>query len=195
MSNAQKVTTTGQTILAQRISAAQTLANSGANAHQALNTLMLQNQKKQLAQAHYDKLGITAPNQAISLAMDAARPVNHSRTLARNINRNTGTPRPQYVAAHHIVARLAIDAHIARSCLFIWGIAINDADNGVYLPRFASSAVPSLPQALVHQTLHTGVYYLEVNLRLGRIRNQPAQDGRLTLRKIKQEILSGIFPY
>lgn len=195
MSKQTKGTATGQQILAQRIVAAQTLGNTGVNAHQALNTLMLQNQKKQQLKAHYDKLGHTCPNQVISLAMDAARPANHSRTLARNLNLNAGAPRPKHVAAHHIVARLAAKAYLARLCLYAWGIAINDADNGVYLPRYASSQVPSLPNAHAHPLIHTLIYYLEVNNRLSVLRNQSAQRGRLELRAIKQELIAGIFPF
>ncbi|WP_338848952.1 AHH domain-containing protein [Massilia sp. W12] len=184
-----------QQIQSLRIVANQTLANTGVNPYQTANTLMLQQQKKQLLQAHYDKLGQTCPNQAVSLAMDAARPANHSRILARNLNRNTGQTRPQYVAAHHIVARLAADARIARMCLYGWGIAINDADNGVYLPRYLSSNVPSLPLATAHSTIHTTIYYLAVNERLDRIQHLPTLVGRKELRKIRQEIISGIFPY
>lgn len=195
MSKQTKGTATGQQILAQRIVAAQTLGNTGVNAHQALNTLMLQNQKKQQLKAHYDKLGHTCPNQVISLAMDAARPANHSRTLARNLNLNAGAPRPKHVAAHHVVARLAGDARIARACLYAWGIAINDADNGVYLPRYLISQVPSLPTATAHSVLHTALYYLEVNSRLYLIKHHPSHDGRVELRRIKQEILAGTFPY
>lgn len=183
-----------QSILAQRIIAAQTLTPQGTNAHQALNTLLLQNQKKQMAQALYDQRGETCPQQVISLAMDAARPARHSRILARNLNLNSGLPRPQFVAAHHIVAQQAWQAYDARMCLFGWGIAINDADNGVYLPRYASSNVPSLPHALPHQSLHTDLYYLSVNITLKAADPLDSNDGRAALRTIKAELLNGTFP-
>ncbi len=190
-----KPVTAAQSILAQRIIAAQTLTPQGTNAHQALNTLLLQNQKKQMAQALYDQRGETCPQQVISLAMDAARPARHSRILARNLNLNSGLPRPQFVAAHHIVAQQAWQAKPARLCLFAWGIAINDADNGVYLPRFASSVVPGMPHASIHQSLHTDIYYAAVNIRLDKIRHFGTSVGRAELRLIKQELIAGIFPF
>jgi hypothetical protein len=46
---------------------------------------------------------------------------------------------------------------------------MNDADNGVYLPRFKSTVVASLPTAHKHSGLHTELYHLEVFARLRRV--------------------------
>lgn len=195
MSKEQDFTPEGQAILQQRIIAAQTLAGSGTNAHQALNTSRLMNSKIAQNRAYYDKRGQTLPASAVALMLDASRTANHSRTLARNINKSTGQVRPQDVAAHHIVASRDYRADQARRYLFAWGIAINDSDNGVYLPRYTSSIVPSMPNAIPHDRLHTTSYYLEVNLRLFAVRKQAVSIGRLALQTIKQELISGSFPY
>lgn len=195
MSKNLETTAEGQAILQQRIVAAQTLAGTGVNAHQALNSCQLINSKIKQNRAHYDKSGQTMPTTVAILIMDAARNANHSRTLARNINKATGTPRPQDVAAHHIVARVDYRAHEGRKYLYGWGIAINDIDNGLYLPRYAHSIVPSLPKAVVHQTLHTDIYYLAVNTRLAQIDPTKPDQGRKELRAIKKDLLNGSFPH
>lgn len=197
MSN--ETTDEGKEILQQRILAALSMPgpniNPTANAHGSLNQRIHTNSKIKQAKASYDAQGITCPTQVISLLIDANRKANHSRTLAKNINANTGVPRPQNVAAHHIVARLAWQANIARQCLFMCGIAMNDADNGVYLPRYAHSLVPSLPTAQIHSYLHTDTYYLEVNFRLDSVKHLGSTSLRQVLRAIKQDLLAGTFPY
>lgn len=187
-----------QPIAAQRVTAAMQVAQSGsgANAHELLNAYILQEEKKKVVKAYYDKLGQTMPASALVLATDAARNIRHSRALASNINKaNRGQTRPQGVDAHHIVACVDFRARDARICLFNWGIGINDADNGVYLPRYLSSRVPSLPLAPNHQGLHTDDYYFSVTMRLDAVKDDPASEGRLTLRSIKNELIAGTFPF
>jgi hypothetical protein len=53
-----------------------------------------------------------------------------------------GTDRPKNVCAHHVVASGDIRAEDSREVIFEFGIGINDADNGVYLPRFKNIAAP-----------------------------------------------------
>jgi hypothetical protein len=103
--------------------------------------------------------------------------------------------RPKGVAAHHIVSRKPALAHPAQMLLFAWGIGINDVDNGVYLPRFATTVVPSLPNASKHSKIHTGVYHLAVFGRLAEVRKQPSTVGREVLRGIKGELEADTFPY
>ena len=114
-----------------------------------------------------DKTGQTLPTTAIILAMDADRNIRHSRALASNINKaNRGQCRPQETDAHHIVGRLDFRATDSRTFLFMWGIGINDADNGVYLPRYARTKIANMLKAHHHQGLHTDDYYFNVEIRL-----------------------------
>jgi hypothetical protein len=69
--------------------------------------------------------------------------------------------RPAGSAAHHIVAGGAEAAAPARAVLERFGIGINDAANGVFLP--ASRAAPNAAGAAVHSTVHTRGYYQAVN--------------------------------
>lgn len=185
-------------IVEKRCAAARITAASGAgtNPIALLNDHILQEAKLKVCKAHYDKLGMSIPMSAIMLAMDADRNIRHSRTLATNINKaNKGQTRPDFTDAHHIVGRLDIRAVMARAILFNWGIAINDADNGVYLPRYLTTIVPSLPNATNHQGIHTDAYYVTVTTRLLPIKNDPVAAGRSALRQIKADLVAGTFTY
>jgi hypothetical protein len=82
-----------------------------------------------------------------------------SRVLAKNMEA-LGVTRPLDSAAHHIVAGSARAATAARAKLKALGIDINDAANGVFLPKNSQVANPS--GAAVHSTLHTRAYYQSV---------------------------------
>lgn len=141
--------------------------------------------------------GVTLPAGAQRLLADARRKdLRHSSILARNMAA-AGASRPAHAAAHHIVAHGDARAFPAQDLLFGWGIAINDADNGVYLPRFRSSVIDGAPHALKHATLHTGFYHLEVYARLVDIapEREHSESGRAALRGIKAELSAGTFPY
>ena len=128
------------------------------------------------------------------LQVDADRNIRHSRVLASNIFKaHPSYIRPDFVDAHHIVGRLNGDAAVARAYLFSWGIGINDADNGVFLPRYATTNIASMPNAQYHQGMHTFAYYLNVTLRLEAVRNEPVLSARLALREIKNELIAGTF--
>ncbi|GGA17108.1 AHH domain-containing protein [Dyella nitratireducens] len=126
----------------------------------------------------------------------------HSRLLHHNMT-EAGDVRPEAtakknVATHHIVASGDEEAAGSRELLFGWGIGINDADNGVYLPRYKKSEVPGLPNAVKHAGLHTTVYHYQVFRRLDRAAQVHATDdkvGRTALKTIKKELVAGIFPY
>ncbi len=79
-----------------------------------------------------------------------------SKELSKNLG---GTPKNE--AAHHIVAGNDGRAAEAREILKREGIPINDAVNGVNLPR--NTKVPNPQGAAVHSTLHTNDYYDKVN--------------------------------
>ncbi len=109
----------------------------------------------------------------------------------------SGQVRPDNVAAHHIVAAGDRRAVRSQNRLFGWHISINDTDNGVFLPRFKSTAVETLPNAIKHSGLHTEHYHLEVFARLSQVPRdfEHHERGRLVLRTIKQELIDGVFPF
>jgi len=132
---------------------------------------------------------------AQQLEDDAEREgANHRRTLDRNLKKD-GHLRAPNVCAHHIVASRHPDAYRSRLMLFRWGIGVNDADNGVYLPAFAVTPVPSLSKAIPHDQLHLSPrYYLRVEARLLAVdkTSQPAARG--ALRRMRGEMIAGSFP-
>lgn len=68
-----------------------------------------------------------------------------------------------------------------------FGIGINDAANGVFLP--ASRAAPNAAGGAVHSTLHTGAYYQTVNqMLLGATTRAEAE---AALAAVRQALLSG----
>ena len=90
-------------------------------------------------------------------------------------------------AAHHIVAGVAPAAQTARDILDHFGIDINSAANGVFLP--ASSKSPNPTGAAVHSTLHTGEYYTTVNNMLSQATS--AEDAIAILQAIASDLKSG----
>lgn len=161
------------------------------NAYERRNALLLE---RRLARVRYDN-GITLPAKAKKLRTDAARAVRHSRTLARNIKNATGEAKHVEADAHHIVAAGDKRAVRSRGFLFRWGIGINDADNGVYLPKKWSSQVPGLEDATAHEVIHTTDYHLAVTARLALTKPSNQANGRTTLKDIKFDILNNEFDY
>jgi RHS repeat-associated protein len=101
---------------------------------------------------------------------------------------SAGINRPSQTAAHHIVAGNDPRAAEARSILKREGIDINEAVNGVFLPK---NSKYEDPPAATHSTLHTNLYYETINSRL-----REAQPGKVTetLNVIGKELLNGTFP-
>lgn len=64
---------------------------------------------------------------------------------------------------------------------------INDADNGVFLPR--GSASPNPTGASVHSRIHTKNYYAHVNHLIGGARN--ASEARDVLSYLRGQLLGG----
>jgi hypothetical protein len=111
-----------------------------------------------------------------------------SSILGKNLEA-MGVVRPSNSAAHHIVAGSDRRAALARSILQREGIDINEAANGVFLPR--SSGVARPPRT-THSRVHTDLYYREVEQRL---RNAAPGTVRTELDRIANELLNGIFPF
>lgn len=168
-------------------------ANSGINGYELRNEILLEMEKDRV---RYENGRTLAGYSAARLFEDARRQSgNHRRTLARNLNADSGQARPTNVCAHHIVASKDSRADESREIIFKWGIGINDADNGVYLPRFKNIPVPSLPDAPLHGPIHTTRYYVAVAQRF--MFNEPTDTPscREVLRGIKEDLVDGSFPW
>ena len=109
-----------------------------------------------------------------------------SKVLGQNLEAAEVT-RPANSAAHHMVAGSDKRAAVSRQILKRAGIDINAAENGVFLPKSSAHAVPP---AITHSRIHTNVYYETLNTRLS-----ATTDVLQELKLIRQEILSGGFPY
>jgi hypothetical protein len=96
--------------------------------------------------------------------------MRYSRILARNIKNATGESEHAEADSHHLVAAQDKRAKRARTLLFRWGIGIDDADNGLYLPKTWASAVPGPEDATAHEIIHTTAYHPAVTFKLGTTR-------------------------
>lgn len=72
--------------------------------------------------------------------------------------------------------------------MFRWGIGINDADNGVFLPS-KKVGMPGFPNATRHKPYHDPEYHCEVYIRLQRGSNEAG--GRTELKGMKTDLLAG----
>jgi hypothetical protein len=98
------------------------------------------------------------------------------------------------VDSHHIVAQSDQRAKESRQRLFDWGIGINDADNGVYLPKRAG-LMPGTPDATAHSGIHTTRYHLAVFARLLVVDDDKTTLARSALRDMRDDMIAGVFPY
>lgn len=112
-----------------------------------------------------------------------------SRTLGRNIAKYF--VRRADTAAHHIVADGDPRAARAVAVLRRFGIDLNSADNGVFLPRFLRSANPDA--SAVHSLIHTAKYYAAVNALL--VEATSRDEARRILNAIATQLLLNQFPY
>ena len=117
---------------------------------------------------------------------DVRYSISDARILRRNML-EAGQIEPQYRnAAHHIVAGEAEKANEARSILYKFGIDINAAENGVFLP-----IEKGVSNASYHPSLHTSEYYSKVNTLLRGA--QSKQEVLWTLEYIRNELLNDSF--
>jgi len=134
-----------------------------------------------------------AAKEADQLAADAATAAElsdpSSKVLAQNMEQS-GIPRPVDSAAHHVVAGSARFADPARAVLQKFGIDINAADNGVFLPK--NIGVPNPDGSLVHSSLHTIQYYDRVNTLLAQATTR--QEALDALTYIRNRLLAGKLP-
>ncbi|HEX5749058.1 MAG TPA: SpvB/TcaC N-terminal domain-containing protein [Archangium sp.] len=135
---------------------------------------------------------INAPRAALSLTTRAgagaagSAVAPSSKALGAALEA-AGIVRPTQSAAHHIVAGSASSAAPARAVLQRFGIGINDAANGVFLPANRASA--NAAGAAVHSTVHTQAYYDAVN---GMLSQATTREQALeVLSAIRQALLTG----
>jgi RHS repeat-associated protein len=102
----------------------------------------------------------------------------------------SGVARPAETAAHHIVASTNKKAAPARQQLANFGIDINDASNGVFLPIKTASKNPT--GASVHTRIHTEDYYTYVNDLMAGARN--AREARDVLDHVRRQLQGGYWP-
>lgn len=160
------------------------------NSYQVRNQLLT---RKEKARVRY-RNGVTLPTSAEALLANAERrDYNHRRTLSRSIVQGTGQTRPKDVCAHHIVALHASAAARSRDVLFRCGVGINDVDNGVFLPRYASK-LPNHPDAPRHDPHHHPSYHAAVLDQLQFVDSGDTQACRATLKSLKMDILDGRLP-
>ncbi|MBI3229130.1 MAG: AHH domain-containing protein [Burkholderiales bacterium] len=142
------------------------------------------------------KNGRTLPASAQVLMAEAKRDIDHSAKLGRNMRvANPGMKRPSESDAHHIVSAQCREAEKSRQFIFKLGIGINDFDNGVILPRFKSAKIPSMPNAIPHQHIHTIKYHMSVFFELFSKEEHTEPMARMTLQAIGGELVVGTFPY
>ncbi|WP_372339734.1 AHH domain-containing protein [Nocardiopsis sp. CC223A] len=101
-----------------------------------------------------------------------------------------GATRPADTAAHHIVASTFPKAASARQQLSNFKIDVNDASNGIFLPRSSASSNPM--GASVHSRIHTNNYYACVNDLIGGARN--ANEARDVLSHVRRQLQGGYWP-
>lgn len=102
---------------------------------------------------------------------------------------DAGVEVPDYPnAAHHIVAGNSAKAEEARAILRKFGIDINDAVNGVFLPT-----VKDTVDSAYHPSLHTDQYYRTVTEMLSEA--QSKDDVIDILSDIAEQLKNGTFEY
>jgi A nuclease family of the HNH/ENDO VII superfamily with conserved AHH len=112
-----------------------------------------------------------------------------SPALARALEASGVSRRPGY-AAHHIVAGRDDPAKFGRIVLQKFGIGINDAENGVFLP--ASRATQVIAGETIHSTLHSDKYYDAVNDALEVAKTK--QEAIDILARIRRALQAGDYP-
>lgn len=122
---------------------------------------------------------------------------SNSYELGKNME-SAGKPRPNHSVAHHIVPATMKKSADAVKILDDYGIKVNDAENGVWLPQkgLDSKGNPSGAIGIVHSGVHPNVYAIWVN---DLIKNTPVnpnnkvqskQNLEQTLESIRQKLIN-----
>lgn len=172
----------------------QSLASSSVNPIAIGNQVIIAKKKRAILY----KNGYTISGKAASLLhAEAVSGIEHSLKLGRNLGKaHSSTKRPLETDAHHVVAAEAATAHPSRVLIFAVGVGINDADNGVILPRHKTTAISTMPNASPHQHIHTLVYHTNVIAELYAADDtSDEQEVRGILRSIASRLVNGQFGY
>lgn len=132
-----------------------------------------------------------------------ARP-EFDTTLRKALMRAGRLPDLEYsYEAHHIVAKGAKRARFAVEILQALGVDVDDLANGLFLPADEKAKRKGAwKNAYIHNTVHTNVYYANVNLEIVSVfeRNQHKDDGELRqdiidkLGEIAGKLRNGTYP-
>jgi hypothetical protein len=114
-----------------------------------------------------------------------------SELLAENMKKARMGELPPGHDAHHIVAWNDPRAEVARDILAEASIGINDAQNGIYLPKTSENTIVEAFER--HQTIHTDKYYEELTQRLSKAAKTRNVSNELA--RIGAEIANGDFPH
>lgn len=155
------------------------------NPRQLMNSEIIKEQK---ARVLYKNGRTQTRGEAVLLANAERQDYNHRRRLSTSIVAATSQSRPSAVCAHHIVALTDGGALRSRLLIFKWGIGINDADNGVFLPA-KQVGLPSFPNAAHHSPHHSPAYHYAVFVRVRR--SEDVLGCRTQLCGIKSALLAG----
>lgn len=126
---------------------------------------------------------------AIWLHDDEIAHLQASATLTEKMVAAGMGTRPECYAAHHIVAKNARYAEEGRRALAKWGIDLDDAENGVYLPQQKDDCGDG---EAYHPRIHTRRYYVTVNSMLQRATSR--EQAIATLREIARLLSENKFP-
>lgn len=83
--------------------------------------------------------------------------------LGKNMVKKSGIPKPPNTAAHHIVPENDKEAQDARDIMNKYGIDINGADNGVFLPTKNNGGIDP---GITHNGRHPKKYVIKINDRI-----------------------------
>ncbi|MFF8827845.1 AHH domain-containing protein [Streptomyces sp. NPDC015131] len=112
-------------------------------------------------------------------------------TKLRNARNAAGVSEPATPhSPHHIVAGNSPKAAPARAQLDRFGIGVNDAENGVGLPRSSSS--PNPHGLSVHSKIHTNEYYACVNNLMSGARNR--REALDVMDHVRRQLQGGHWP-
>jgi len=126
--------------------------------------------------------------------IDKGGPGGEESVKLHNNMEALGFKRPADSAAHHIVPHGAYanrpSVQAIKAKLSAYGVGVNEAANGVYLPKNKDFAKPP---AATHSQVHTKTYFENVARRLEDLDSAPAI--RAELQKIARELTEGTFQY
>jgi hypothetical protein len=140
--------------------------------------------------------GINKQQRAYNRIRDREGRLHRQRLNDNMLKRHS--KKPKNTDAHHVVSWNHPDAVGARAILERFGIDVDSADNGVYLPSKSKYVPhPDMPNAYSHKKIHTKVYYVNLTEMLADVSlvpNANKEDIIDVLDEIANELVNGKFP-